>query len=78
MKFKSFKILKICSVIKIKFLSKNFCINILFCNHYFSPLNLFMKKGQDPDPDPNPKHTDPEHWFELFTGTEKGSWINVL
>jgi hypothetical protein len=37
-----------------------------------------MKKGQDPDPDPNPKHTDLEHWFELFTGTEKGSWKNVL
>jgi hypothetical protein len=23
---------------------------ILFCNHYFSPLNIFMRKGKDPDP----------------------------
>ncbi len=22
----------------------------LFCNHYFSPLNTFMRKGKDPDP----------------------------
>ncbi len=30
-----------------------FCVKILFCNHYFSPLNTFMRKGEDPDPDPN-------------------------
>jgi hypothetical protein len=31
----------------IKFLTiKNFCINILFCSHYFSPLNTFLtRKG---------------------------------
>ncbi len=23
---------------------------MLFCNHYFSPLNTFMRKGKDPDP----------------------------
>jgi len=30
----------------------NFCVKILFCKHYFSPLNTFMRKGKDPDPDP--------------------------
>ncbi len=27
-----------------------FCFKILFCKHYFSPLNTFMRKGKDPDP----------------------------
>jgi hypothetical protein len=32
---------------------------MLFCRHYFSPLNTFMRKGKDPDPqlllmDPDP------------------------
>jgi hypothetical protein len=36
-----------------------FCGKILFCKHYFSPLNTFMRKGKDPDPylcliDPEP------------------------
>ena len=50
MKFKSFKIVKICWMIKIKFFARKFCIKILFCNHYFSPLNTFMRKGKDLDP----------------------------
>jgi hypothetical protein len=29
-----------------------FCVKMLFCRHYFSPLNTFMRKGKDPDPDP--------------------------
>jgi hypothetical protein len=29
-----------------------FCVKILFCKHYISPLNTFMKNGKDPDPDP--------------------------
>jgi hypothetical protein len=29
---------------------QNVCIKILFCNHYFSPLNTSMRKGKDPDP----------------------------
>ncbi len=29
-----------------------FCVKILFCRHYFSPLNTFMRKGKDPEPDP--------------------------
>jgi hypothetical protein len=36
----------------------NFCVKILFCKHYFIPLNTFMRK-KDPDPylwlmDPDP------------------------
>ncbi len=34
--------------IKFNFLH-NFCIKILLCEHYFSPLNTFMIKGKDPD-----------------------------
>jgi hypothetical protein len=29
-----------------------FCVQILFCTHYFSPLYTFMRKGKDPDPNP--------------------------
>jgi hypothetical protein len=34
---------------KFNFLLK-FCVQILFCKHYFSPLNNFIRKGKDPDP----------------------------
>jgi hypothetical protein len=27
-----------------------FCVKILFCKHYFSELDAFMRKGKDPDP----------------------------
>ncbi len=56
------------SVLKVEVFAK-FCAKILFCKHYFSPLNTFMRKGKDPDPylwlmdpDPDPygqKHADP-------------------
>ncbi len=36
---------------------KKFCVKILFCKQYFSPLNTFMRKGKDPDPDPDPYRT---------------------
>ncbi len=36
---------------KFNFLLK-FCVKILFCRHYFSPLNTFMRKGKEPDPEP--------------------------
>ncbi len=31
-----------------------FCVKILFCKHYVSPLNTFMRKGKDPDPELDP------------------------
>ncbi len=34
--------------LKIKFLLK-FCVQILFCRYYFSPLHKFMKIKKDPD-----------------------------
>jgi hypothetical protein len=37
------------SVLKIKFFAK-ISVQILFCSHYFSPLNTLMRKGKDPDP----------------------------
>ncbi len=35
-------------------------LQVLFCKHYFSPLNTFLRKGKDPDPylwlmDPDPR-----------------------
>jgi hypothetical protein len=51
MKFKSFKIVTICSMIKIKFLGRKIM-------YYFSPLNTFVGRGKDPDPDPD-SHPDP-------------------
>ncbi len=38
---------------KLNFLLK-FCFKILFCRHYFSPLNTSMSKGKVPEPDPDP------------------------
>ncbi len=38
----------------------NFCVIILFCKHYFSPFNIFMRKGKDPVPDPYLCLTDPD------------------
>jgi hypothetical protein len=56
--------------LKIKFVVK-FCVKMLFCRHYFSPLNTFMRKGKDLDPDPHlwlmdpawkaQKHADPAY-----------------
>jgi len=38
---------------RIKFFLK-LCVKILFCRHYFSPLNTSMRKGKDPEPDSVP------------------------
>jgi hypothetical protein len=35
----------------LNFFLLKFCAKILFCNHYFSLLNTFMRKGKDLDPD---------------------------
>ncbi len=37
-----------------------FCVTILFCRHYFSPLNSSVRKGKDPEPDPD-QEPDPIH-----------------
>ncbi len=70
MKFKSFKIVKICLTIKIKYLARNFFfIKILFYNHYFSPLNttLLWEKVRNREAQ---KHTvpdvDPEYCFGSY------------
>ncbi len=34
-------------------------VTILFCKHYFSPLNTFMRKRKGPELDPKPQ-ADPE------------------
>jgi hypothetical protein len=47
------------TVFKFNFLLK-FCIKILFCKHYFSLLNTFMRKEKDPDPDPYIRLKDPD------------------
>ncbi len=39
-----------------------FWVKILFCKHYFSPLNTFMSKGKDPDPEQDPE-LDPYLWL---------------
>jgi hypothetical protein len=36
------------SLEKFNFLLK-FCVKILFCKNYFSPLNTFMRKEEDPN-----------------------------
>jgi hypothetical protein len=36
--------------LKFNFLLK-FCVKVLFCKHYFSPLNTFIRKEKDPAPD---------------------------
>jgi hypothetical protein len=33
-------------------LSRGFCVKILFCKHYFSLINTFMRKGKEADPEP--------------------------
>ncbi len=66
MKFKSYKILKIC-FIKMKFLARK-CIKILFCCKIIllsSTLSTFMRKGKDR-----------EHWYfqsfiQNMSNTEK-------
>ncbi len=53
MKFKSFKIVKLWLMIKIKFLARKFLYD-------FSPLNTFKGKGKDLDP-----HLDQYLWLTI-------------
>jgi hypothetical protein len=62
-----------------------FCVRILFCQHYFSPLKTFMGKGKDPVPDPDlylrlmgPDPRGPKSCVEeIFLFTEERSWIRI-
>jgi hypothetical protein len=56
---------------KMLYLKKNyflqkFCVKILFCKHYFSPLNTFMKKGRIQEAQKHPD-SDPQLCEEFFT-----------
>jgi hypothetical protein len=44
-----------------------FCVKILFCKHYFSLLNAFMRKGKNPDSLAQ-KHGSPT-FLALFRGS---------
>ncbi len=46
-----------------------FCVKFLFCKHFFSPLNTFMRNGKDTDPEPDP---DPYLWQWIQTPTREG------
>ncbi len=56
-----------------------FSVEILFCRHYFSPLNTFMRKGKDPDPVSDPylwlmdPDTDPGGPKTCGSGSGSGS-----
>ncbi len=57
---------------KLIFLLK-FCVKMLFCRHYFSLLNTFMRKGKDPDPDPYIGLMDPDPGGPETCGSGSGS-----
>ncbi len=42
-----------------------FCVKFLFCNHYFSPLNKFVRKSKDPEPHPE-LDFDPDPYIWLM------------
>ncbi len=55
-----------------------FCVKILFCKHYFSLLNTFLRKGKDPDPflwltDPDPG--DPKTCGSCGSGSRSATLI---
>jgi hypothetical protein len=45
MKFKSFNLVKMCLMMKIKFFAKKYCIKFLFRKHYFSRSTPQEKEG---------------------------------
>jgi hypothetical protein len=55
MNFKSFKSLKMCLMIEIKYLTRKFLYKSFILKLLFGPFNTFMRKGKD--------LTDPEHRF---------------
>jgi hypothetical protein len=50
-----------------------FCVQILFCRHYFSQLNTIMRKVKEPDPDPNPWLMDPDPGVPKTCGSGSAS-----
>jgi hypothetical protein len=49
-------------IIDFKDAKKKIFLHILFCRHYFSPLNTFMRKGKDPEPPQKHADPDPKYW----------------
>jgi hypothetical protein len=49
----------------------------MFCKHYFSPLNTFIRKGKDPELDPDPHlllvDPDPDPGGPKTCGSVSGS-----
>jgi hypothetical protein len=59
----------------VKKIFANFCVKILFCGHYFRPLNTFLRKGKDPDPDldMDPDLGGPKTCGSCRSGSRSGS-----
>jgi hypothetical protein len=60
-------------VLKILFFAK-FWVKLLFCRHYFSPLNTFMRKRKDPEPDLEP---DPYLWLMNPDAGDQKTWGSI-
>ncbi len=54
---------------------------MLFCRHYYSPLNTFMRKGKDPEPERDPyiclMDPDPDPGGPKTCGS-RGSWFGSV
>ncbi len=60
MKFKSFEIVKLCFMIKNKFLARHFLYKNFILQQLFQSTQHFYEKGKNPDPDPYLWLTDPD------------------
>ncbi len=69
MKFKSFKIVEICLMIKTKFLSRKFLVLNFILQPYFSPLDTFIRKGKDLEQDTGGPKTYGSHGSGSGSGT---------
>jgi hypothetical protein len=54
MKFKSFEIVKLCFMMKNKFLARHFLYKIFILQQLFQSTQHFCEKGKDPEPDLDP------------------------
>ncbi len=55
-----------------------FCVKILFCRHYFSQLNTFIRKGKDPEPDPDHWLMDPDPGGPKICGSGSPTLVVML